>query len=570
MSLTGGSTAAPTFTAPSTSSVHTLRFRLTVTDNDGATDTDTVDVSVGALLGSQSVTVDLTGVSVFTNYIRWSDNQSLGSVFSANDTEQILTVLDLNNANPAGQVVLSIVGFNNRFTSEFEAAGRIIIEASDGELLEVTIGDADITEPYQWVTSNVDEVVAFVNHVRALSDRNATLTLTHSPVGPNLPSVDSQEDLEDVAISTLTLPEATVGNAPLTYEVSGLPPGLTFASSTRRVTGTPTTPGTFTVTYTVEDDDGDTDEQEFTWIIIADTTPSLPSAGPYTRSGSGNITRILPAATGGNSPLVYRTTENDADGSIVSFNASSRQIIVNIPSAPATLTIEYEVEDSDGDTDSIDVEFRSTVTSVVPSAPAIPTLIPAVDSLIVEWAPPSSIGTHSITSYDIQHRQGTSGDFTLVDPAWSSGPLSYTILGLSGGQAHQVQVRAVSSAGVGSWSSIATATTLSTNVPGRPDAPTLADSANQLLVTWDPPDEDGGEDISAYDIRHRQGGSGWTTIDDAWTGGARTYTITGLIAGATYDVQVRAVNSIGNGPLVGVGARNRSRRKPRSAHYYDC
>ena len=125
-----------------------------------------------------SVTVPLTGLSSFTNYIRWSDNQSLGSTFDANDQEQVLTTLDLNNAGPAGQVFISIVGSNNRFTPEFEASGRIIFEASDGETLEVMIADADMSEAYTWVPSNSAEVVAFVLHVKGLTDQDATLTLS--------------------------------------------------------------------------------------------------------------------------------------------------------------------------------------------------------------------------------------------------------------------------------------------------------------------------------------------------------------------------------------------------------
>ena len=319
------------------------------------------------------------------------------------------------------------------------------------------------------------------------------------------------------------------------------PPNVSSDRSvTVRVTVTATGTGTDAASGT---SDTNSDDESFT--VIADTTPNLPAAGPYTRSGAGNITRTLPAPSGGNSPFTYSATENDAHGSIVSFNSSTRQITVNIPSVPATLTVTYTVTDNDGDTDSISMQFKTVSTSVVPSAPAIPTLTPISHGLIVEWSPPSSIGSDPITSYDIQYRPGTSGLFNLVE---YSGSLDYYITGLIGGQSYQVQVRATSQAGSGPWSSIATQTTLSTTVPGRPDAPTLADGANQLTVTWDPPDDDGGVAISAYDIRYRRGLGGWTTIDDAWTGGARTYTITSLSPGGTYQVQVRAVNSIGNGP----------------------
>ena len=50
VSLTGANTATPSFTAPPGPA--TLEFRLTVTDNDGATDSDTVVVNVNAPAGS--------------------------------------------------------------------------------------------------------------------------------------------------------------------------------------------------------------------------------------------------------------------------------------------------------------------------------------------------------------------------------------------------------------------------------------------------------------------------------------------------------------------------------------
>ena len=80
------------------------------------------------------MTVDLTGESVFDDYIRWSDDYSLGSLFAANGQEQFLSLVDLNNANPPGRVRISITGSNNRFTPEFEATGRFTFTASDGEV----------------------------------------------------------------------------------------------------------------------------------------------------------------------------------------------------------------------------------------------------------------------------------------------------------------------------------------------------------------------------------------------------------------------------------------------------
>ena len=158
-----------------------------------------------------SVTVPLTGVSVFTNYIRWSDNQSLGSLFSADGGDQTLTTVDLNSGSPSGQVFISIIGTDNRFTPAFEASGTIIFEASDGETLEVMIADADMSEPYMWVPlASVLEVVAFVNHIRTLTDQTATLTLRGEGVAVTDHAVNAGDASWAFAVS-----EPTVTHVPV-------------------------------------------------------------------------------------------------------------------------------------------------------------------------------------------------------------------------------------------------------------------------------------------------------------------------------------------------------------------
>ena len=74
------------------------------------------------------------------------------------------------------------------------------------------------------------------------------------------------------AIDALTLPEASGGNAPLSYSLSPNVPGLTFNATTRQLSGTPSTAGTYAMTYTVTDEDDDTDTLSFTITVNTDTT----------------------------------------------------------------------------------------------------------------------------------------------------------------------------------------------------------------------------------------------------------------------------------------------------------
>ena len=59
------------------------------------------------------------------------------------------------------------------------------------------------------------------------------------------------------AISALTLPVASGGDGPLAYNLSPDVPGLNFNASTRVLAGTPTAAGTYSMTYSVTEADGD-------------------------------------------------------------------------------------------------------------------------------------------------------------------------------------------------------------------------------------------------------------------------------------------------------------------------
>ena len=177
-----------------------------------------------------SVTVNLTGYSSSNDRIDWLDDVSLGTTFDRSGNNQTLNnVLLWYALSSAGQVQISITGTNDRFTDAFEATGRIIIEASDGETLEVMIANADMSEPYQWTPTNSAEVIVFANHILGLTDQNATLTLTDDPPVVNVaPSFaddtgDAQTWEMGTAIAAITVPEAD-GTPEPTYAVDGVLP----------------------------------------------------------------------------------------------------------------------------------------------------------------------------------------------------------------------------------------------------------------------------------------------------------------------------------------------------------
>ena len=353
------------------------------------------------------------------------------------------------------------------FSDEMEMDGSITYTASDGTSLIVLFGGADATEPYNWLPSNSGEVTAFATLVRTLTDKTLTVTFD-----------DNQ-------------PAAS-------------PQNLSLISGVSR--------------FTAE------------WDIPADTVSVTITAYDIRhRIGAGAWTEVQD---------VWQPGDGDLNAVVDGL-------------APADYNVQIRAVTSvDGAWSSSEsVTVRSP--NIAPGAPTTPNVSAGIENLTVTWFAPSSPGTHTITAYDLRHRQGNSGAWTEVQDVWGTGDvaLTHTIDSLMADVQYQVQVRAVSAAGDGAWSASATAIPLGQSVPTVPTSVATVAVSGGFTVTWAAPTSDGNDTVVAYDARYRVPDGGWLTIEDVWQtgGGTFTYTRTELDPGAEYEVQVRAVNGIGNG-----------------------
>lgn len=188
----------------------------------------------------------------------------------------------------------------------------------------------------------------------------------------------------------------------------------------------------------------------------------------------------------------------------------------------------------------------STLTVAPTGAPgqvATPTLVSVTAHTITfNWAMPTA-GASAITGYNIRYRVGGSGSFIPV--AFAGTGTQSTIAGLDPGQTYEIEVQAQNSQGQGNWSVPPLSATTSANAPGRITDFRLVNRGETFLnLIWGEPD-DGGSEILRYEIRYRLGRFGsYTTV----TTTQHTYGITGLILDSEYQIDIRAVNSVDNGP----------------------
>ncbi len=208
--------------------------------------------------------------------------------------------------------------------------------------------------------------------------------------GVSIPALSWTAWTAGTAISTLQLPAASGGNAPLTYSLTPtLPTGLTFDATARTLTGTPTEAFSKTsFTYTVTDGDGDTATLTFDIEVAADLTPAFEQGAAIPAQSWTEGTAIgklqLPAATGGNAPLTYSLTPTLPTG--LTFDAIARTLTGTPTEALVKTSFTYTVSDADGDpaTLTFDIEVASDLT---------PTFAQGVTIPAQSWTEGTAIGT---------------------------------------------------------------------------------------------------------------------------------------------------------------------------------
>jgi len=181
--------------------------------------------------------------------------------------------------------------------------------------------------------------------------------------------------------------------------------------------------------------------------------------------------------------------------------------------------------------------------SVAPPEP--PTSLAAVESdtsVAISFTAGADNGS-AITNYEyaLSTNGGTSyGSWTALSPTDITSPI--TISGLSRGTQYYVKLRGVNGSGSGNGSSAVSFTTL--NFPNAPTSLSVSSTTSTTAtIAFTAPSNNGGSAITNYEFSTN--GSTWTALSPPDT--TSPITVTGLSAGTSYTIYLRAVNSIGSG-----------------------
>ena len=155
-------------------------------------------------------------------------------------------------------------------------------------------------------------------------------------------------------------------------------------------------------------------------------------------------------------------------------------------------------------------------------------------------------GGAAIYDYNTEISSDGGSTWTAVESSLSTST-SVTVTGAVAGRTYLVRVAAINVVGLSSYLTGSVVTTIS--APSVPlNLRTAGPSGTGLTLEWDTPEGNGGAAISDYKVEFSSnGGAKWTAITHA-ASNSRTFSVSALTRGLTYQFRVSAVNSKGVGP----------------------
>ena len=388
-------------------------------------------------------------------------------------------------------------------------------------------------------------------------------------------TISAQIYNKDAAIKTVTLPAATGGSGTITYSLSpALPAGLSFDASARTISGTPTATAAYaTYTYTATAG-ADTATLSFTIEVLAaeEGASGQANQAPTVIASTHNTHhQISPSSDPPGSDnqcyhnhgVSYPSGENsyfsDPDGDTLTIKSTSShpglaaitqdtpvRLRANHP-ADTWIDIITTATDPGGLSAQFKWKYKMTCTTAM-----------SVNENSAAGTDVASVGRKgnsnaAASQYTIEG--DAAGSFTINSSSGlievkSGATLDYETKTSYSGTVKYKATKTVD--GTSHTNDSARSITININNLGGPSAntPTVTRDATTpttvLDVSWTASTSNHPNGVTDYDVQYRlENASSWTS--HSHTGTATTAEITGLTAGKSYEVQIRATDAEGTG-----------------------
>ena len=258
-----------------------------------------------------------------------------------------------------------------------------------------------------------------------------TVTISVNPPVPAITSATTASGIFGQAFMYQT----TATNSPTSFDISGLPGGLT-ANSAGLIIGIPTTPGLFIVSLTAINGGGTGDA---TLALQIDPAAQAITFGAQTSPrvfSAGATFAIAPLANGGASanPIVY-------DSGTPTVCTVSATTVTMVSAGLCTITANQPGNTNYAPAPQVTQNVTFDQPAGPPGAPTLTSVLPGPGNAMLNFSPPANNGGSAIASYT---GTCTAGAQVTRFASGSGSPL--TVGGLTGGIAYTCSVTATNAA----------------------------------------------------------------------------------------------------------------------------
>ncbi len=269
----------------------------------------------------------------------------------------------------------------------------------------------------------------------------------------------------------------------------------------------------------------------------ASATPAAAPGAPGTVTvdrGDGRIavTWQPPTDNGGMPVQGYTLLWTAPDGTTDSIDTTLTNHTVEGLANGATYTVTVTATNQIGT--SAASEPATGTPAHIPGAPVAVNTSRGDGTIAVTWQPPASDGGVQVRGYTLLWvaPDGTTDTVEVTDTA-------HTIEGLTNGATYGITVTATNEVGTSVAANPVRATPA--RVPGPLAYAEIVIGHETLLVSWQPPSDDGGLPVRSYTLTWVAPDGATTAIDTTHT----SHTIENLIGGANYTISILANNEVG-------------------------